>query len=160
VGSGNVLGRERALGDVSVLATQVTCLAGLGLARVAGRSLAAEVRVQVSAGSSAVAISRDWLGVDVLGSQYIASCSPSMTLLTVHERAASLRKTCDRHSELDALAIGGGSALNGTSKSGAGLLRKSTSVLGADGVAGYLRSGSDGRGLCSDGSGRSQNGDD
>jgi hypothetical protein len=65
VGRGNVLGRERALGNVSVLAAQITSLASLRLARIAEGSLAAEVRVQVSAGSGAVAISRDWLGVDV-----------------------------------------------------------------------------------------------
>jgi hypothetical protein len=79
---------------------------------------------------------------------------------TVHEGAASLGQTSDGDSEVDALAIGTGGSLDGTSESRTGLLRKRTDVLGADGVAGHLRSGGDGRGLSSDGGGRSQDRDD
>jgi hypothetical protein len=62
---GYLLSGERALGDVTVLAAQVTNLAGLGLGRIARRSLATQVRVEVSAGTSAVAVGRNWLGVNV-----------------------------------------------------------------------------------------------
>jgi hypothetical protein len=79
--------------------------------------------------------------------------------LTVDERTASLWKTRERDSELDALAISGRGTLDGACESGARLLRKGTNVLGAGGVAGHLRSGSGGRGLSSDGSGSGQDGD-
>ena len=53
-------------GEIAVFPAQVAHLAGLRLAGVAGRSLAALVRVQVSSSTGAVAISRDRLLVDVV----------------------------------------------------------------------------------------------
>jgi len=52
--------------DVAVLSTQVAGLASFGLASVADGDLATVVRVEMSAGGGAVAISRDGLGVDVV----------------------------------------------------------------------------------------------
>ena len=74
-----------------MLAAQVTDLASLGLAGIADRHLAALVRVEVSASSSAVAIAGDRLLVDV-----------------VHEWAALCWQTRDRDGELNASAIASG----------------------------------------------------
>jgi hypothetical protein len=71
---GDVLCRELPLGDVSVLAAQVTGLAGLGLAGIAERDLATLVRVKVSSSTSAVAISGDGLSVDVFMESVHVSC--------------------------------------------------------------------------------------
>lgn len=135
-----VLSRESGLSSVSVLAAQVTSLAGLRLGGIAGRSLAAHVRVQMSAGTSAVAVRRNRLSVEV-----------------VHERTASLGKASEGDLELDALAVGAGGGLDGSGESAALLGGKSTDVLGAHGVAHYDGSGS---ALGGDSGGRGQNGDD
>lgn len=52
--------------DVSVLATQIACLAGLGLRSITARLLTTLVRVEVSAGASAVAIGGNCLLMDVV----------------------------------------------------------------------------------------------
>lgn len=62
----DLLSKEWALGDVSVLASQITNLAGGGIRRIAGWHLATDVRVQMGFGSSAVAVSRHWLVVNVI----------------------------------------------------------------------------------------------
>jgi len=49
-----------------VLARQVTNLASFGLSRVARWDLATNERVEMSFGPSAVAVSWDWLVVDVV----------------------------------------------------------------------------------------------
>lgn len=49
-----------------MLAAEVADLAGLGSVDVAGRSIAAAVRVQMGAGTVAVSVLRDWLLMDVV----------------------------------------------------------------------------------------------
>jgi hypothetical protein len=54
------------LSNVSVLAAQVSCLAGLGLRSIADGLFTTLVWVKVSASTGAVAIRRNWLFVDVV----------------------------------------------------------------------------------------------
>jgi hypothetical protein len=94
----------------------------------------------MSAGTSAVAVRGNRLGVEV-----------------VHEGTASRREASKGDGELDALAVGAGGSLDGSGKSAALLHRKSTNVLGAHGVAGDDGSGS---ALSGNSGGRGQDGDD
>lgn len=126
--------------EVSVLAAQVASLAGLGRARVARHGLAVVVGVQVTTSSSAVAVGRDRLGMDV-----------------VHERAASGWETGKVNAKLDTLAVGTGGTLNGTREGASGLLGKRSNVRCADGVVCYY--GGVGR-LSGDCRSRGQDGDD
>lgn len=135
-----VLGGKLLGAEVSVLAAQVTSLAGLGGARVARHGLAVVVRVQVSTSGSAVAVGRDRLSMNV-----------------VHERAASGWETGKVNAKLDTLAVGSGGTLNGTREGASRLLRKRSNVLCADGVVCYY--GGVGR-LSGDGRSRGQDGDD
>lgn len=74
-----------AIRDLAILAAQVTNLARAGLAAIANGNLATLVGVKVGASARAVAVSRNWLLVDV-----------------VHEGTARLREIVDMDSPLNA----------------------------------------------------------
>jgi hypothetical protein len=103
--------------DVAELSAQVAGLARLGLGGIAHGSLATNVGVKVGTSSSAVAVRRNGLCVQV-----------------VHEGATLGRQTRDGDGELDTgtVVVGGGSnrATNGT----LGLLRQGSDVGSAGGV--------------------------
>lgn len=119
--------------DVAVLAAQVTDLAGFGLAGVAGRGFTALVRVKMSTSTSAVAVGRHRLLVNV-----------------VDERTALGWETRERDGELDAVAIIGRDSSNRATNSVLLLIRQGSNVRGALGVAGNYGSRDNGRGLSSD----------
>lgn len=114
-----VAGGEGVAVKSSVLAAQVTSLANLGLAGIAGLVLAVVVGVQVSTGSSAVAIGRNGLSMDV-----------------VHERTASRRETIKVNVEPDTLAVLARGTLNVAREVAACLFGQSSNVLGTSGVVG------------------------
>jgi hypothetical protein len=126
----NILNRPLLRGDESVLAAQVTSLARLGLGRIAGRDLAALVRVQVRAGSSAVAVLGDGLLVDV-----------------VQEWTASIGKARELDGELDTGTIGAGDGHDGACERAASFGGEGRDVAGSAGVASYNGCGRDSRGL-------------
>jgi hypothetical protein len=62
----NLRGREALVGRLAVLAREIADLTGSGSRSIAGRSLAAHERIQMGASSSAVAVSRDGVVMDVV----------------------------------------------------------------------------------------------
>lgn len=62
--------REGLVSGLAVLAGEIADLAGSGSRSIAGRSLATDEGVNVSAGGSAVAVSRDGVVVDVVHSNH------------------------------------------------------------------------------------------
>jgi hypothetical protein len=125
-----------------MLSAQVTGLASLGLAGIAGRSLATLVGVEMSASASAVAVGGDWLLVDV-----------------VNEGSTSGWEAGERDTEQDASTIGSRDTSNGTTESAALLGRKSSDVAGAGWAAADHGSRND-RGLSANGRCRSEESDD
>lgn len=113
-----------------MLAAQITSLARLGLAGVAGRDLAALVRVQVRASRSAVAVLGDGLLVDV-----------------VQEGATSVREARELDREADTGAISAGNGHDGACERAAGLRGEGRNVRGSARVASNNGCGSDSRGL-------------
>ena len=63
---GRVLSCEWAHGDVAVLASEVSNLAGFWLRIVTWRYLAADVRIKMSLCGGAVTVGRDWLVVNMV----------------------------------------------------------------------------------------------
>lgn len=114
---------------VAVLAAQVTSLAGLGLGSIADGHLAALIGVKVSLGGGAVAILWDGQLVDV-----------------VHEGTTLSWKTRNGELEVDASSVGGGGSRKRAAEGAAGLLRKSSNIANASGVASDDRSRSAGLG--------------
>ena len=119
--------------DVAKLAAKVTSLASLRLASITDGYLAALVGVEMSASASAVAVGRNRLLVEV-----------------VHEGTALGRKTRDGDSELDAVAILSRDGSDRTTDGILLLLRQSSNVRGALGVAADYGSRDDSGGLGGD----------
>ena len=62
----DLLSREWAYGDIAVLASKISDLAGLWLGVVARRDLATDVRIEMTQSGSAIAVCWDWLVVDMV----------------------------------------------------------------------------------------------
>lgn len=101
--------------DRAVFAAQIANLAGLREAGIAGRVFAAEERIQVSARSGAVAVTRNRVGMDVVDHRQvsvivvISFSNRSLTRLT--ERATLLWwqvAELDLEPDTDAVGVGGG----------------------------------------------------
>ena len=120
--------RPRLLSDVAELAAQVTGLASLWLGFIANGHFATLVRINVSAGSRAVAIFRDTLLVEM-----------------VHERTALGGKTLDVDGEFNAISVFAGGSMDFSDEAAFAL--DVGNVQGAPRVACGKGSRSDGGGL-------------
>jgi hypothetical protein len=139
-GCKDVLSRPLLRRNVSVFSAQITRLARLGLARIANRDLAALVRVQMGASSSAVAVGGHRLLVQV-----------------VHEGATSSGQAGEGDAELDADAVRGRDGSDGAADGAAFLDGQRSDVAGAGGAVGDLGRGG---GLRAGEGGRGDEGDD
>ena len=130
--------RATGLSKVGVLAGEITNLACLGLGWVTDRNFAALVRIQVSAGTSTVAISGHWLLMDVVHCDVVSMIMCNITWKGLTEWAALSRKTRNGDTENGSLAIGVGDGVDGATDCGACFLREFGNVRSASGTVANL----------------------